>query len=121
MAIPKTFQSRGTRVFHGVAGGAISPCRFVGRSGGAIIACASAERPIGVSPDTYATSDDVDYHKQGYASIETDGSAAVDEYLKAASDGSGKGIKDSSPGFTTGARVLSLDATSNIAFCELLV
>jgi hypothetical protein len=122
---PSKFTSRGTRVFHGHAGGAITECRFVSREGttGDVIQCPTVVRPIGVSPRTYADGDDCDYHRGGIASVETDGSAAVGDYVLPATDGSGKAIKDSSPGSAVGVysagRLLTLDTTTNIGDVEL--
>lgn len=117
-----TFASRGTTVRHGVAAGTIAVCRFVARdTDGKLVACPTAVRPCGVSPFTYAAADDAAYHCLGFAHVETDGSGVVGDYVKAAADGSGKGIKDSSPGFTTGGRIVTIDATTNIAMVELVV
>ncbi len=116
-----TFHSKGTRIFHGHAGAAIAICRLVQREAttGDLIACASGARPVGVSPVTYADGDDANYHRGGIASVETDGSAAVGEFVKAAADGSGKGIKDSSPTYITAGVLVTLDATTNIGDVEL--
>jgi len=121
---PRKYHSKGTRTFHGHADGTIYECRFVQRAAttGNLIACATANRPIGVSPANFVAGDDADYDKQGISAVETDGSAAVGDTVKAATDGSGKAIKDISPGgtpsvFSYGV-LLTLDATSNIGDVE---
>lgn len=118
---PVTFVSRGTRIFHGHAGSAITMCRLVQREAttGDVIVCASGARPCGVSPVTYADGDDADYHRGGIAAVETDGSAAVGQAIKAAADGSGKGILDGSPSYITAGTLLTLDTSTNIGLVEL--
>lgn len=117
---PNPFMYRGTKVFHAVAAGAITVCRLVARdNAGKIVACPTAVRPQGVAPATYATGDDAAYHRSGICTVETDGSAAVGTDIKAAADGSGKGILDAAPGITTAGRVIKLDAVTNIAEVEL--
>jgi len=124
---PVTFTSRGTSIRHGHAGAAITICRFVQREAttGDVITCATANRPIGVAPATFADGDDMNYHCQGICSVETDGSAAVGDTVKPAADSSGKAIKDVSPGGTpsafAGGVLITLDATSNIGDVELCV
>ena len=117
------FASRGTKVFHGVASGAIAVCRFVAYNAtyGKLALCPSAARPDGVAPATYADGDAADFHAFGICTVETDGSAAVGDAVKAAADGSGKANKDSSPGFVTGGKLLTLDSTSNIGLVRLYV
>lgn len=116
-----TFHSKGTRIFHGTASGAIAACRFLYRvaTTGALAACTTGVKPVGVAPATYADGDAVDYHRGGIAAVETDGSAAVGDTVKAAADGSGKAIKDAAPGYATAGVLLTLDTTSNIGDVEL--
>jgi len=119
-----SFQFKGTRVFHGVSGAAFAVCRFLSREAttGKLVHCPSAVRPLGVSAwAAAAAGESVDYHKQGQCTVETDGSAAVGDSVKADASGTGKAIKDSSPGITTAGVLVSLDTTTNIGMVELYV
>lgn len=123
MMATNTFFSEGTRIYHGGVGAAIAICRLVASdSNGNYIACPTGERPAGVSSHAIDAADhSMEYHRLGKCNVETDGSAAAGEYIKAGGSSDGKGIKDSSPGITTAGRVLSVDAATNIAFVELWV
>ena len=127
-----TFSSRGTRIFHGKAFGAIPACRFVSRAlvadvtlhGGQVTLCVAAATPIGVSPTTYADGDDMDYHRSGIASVECDGStlsaATIGDYVKSTATGTAQ--VESTPGTATALTAgvqLSYDATTHIADIEL--
>src|ERR1017187_5708374 len=99
-----TFSSRGTRIFHGKAFGAIPVCRFVTRAlvgdvtlhGGQVTLGTGSSVPCGVSPATFG--DYVRCGASGYAAVE------------------------STPGtptaFAAGVQ-LSYDATTHIADIEL--
>lgn len=116
------FSSKGTRVFHGMANGTIAVCRLVARdSSGFIVACPSGTRPIGVSPANFVVKDDMDYHRMGIASVETDGSAVIGQVVKADAGGLGKAILDSAPGFASAGVLVTLDPTTNIGNVELFV
>jgi hypothetical protein len=113
------FNSRGTRIFHGVAAAAINVCCLVQRDSlGKLIPCA-AGRPQGVAPATYAAGDDVDYHRDGICSVLTDGSAVAGTAIKASAGG--VGVLDAAPGVTTAGVVLALDASTKIALVELFI
>ncbi len=116
------FQERGTKVFHGTAGGSIAECRFVASAGntdGQYVHCPSGTRPQGVSPFDYIADDDMRYHRLGFANLETDGTVDVGDTVKAAGDGSGKAVLDSSPSYTSGGVCTALDPVTNIAEIEL--
>ena len=117
-----TFWYFQTLIFHGTASGAVPVCRLVYfTSGGLLALCPSATRPDGVAPATYADGDIMGAHRLGQCFVETDGTAGVGTYIKAAADGSGKGVLDSAPGIVTAGKVLSLDATTNIAKVQLFI
>ena len=127
-----TFSSRGTRIFHGKAFGAIPVCRFVTRAlvgdvtlhGGQVTLGTGSSVPCGVSPATFADGDDMDYHRSGIAAVECDGStlsaATIGDYVRCGA--SGYAAVETTPGtptaFTAGVQ-LSYDATTHIADIEL--
>jgi hypothetical protein len=127
-----TFSSRGTRIFHGKAFGAIPVCRFVSRAlvadvslhGGQVTLCTTASVPCGVSPATFADGDDMDYHRSGIAAVECDGStlsaATIGDYVKSTATGTAcvEGTPGTPTAFTAGVQ-LSYDATTHIADIEL--
>jgi hypothetical protein len=112
------FNSRGTRIYHGVAAAAISVGRLIMRDGaGKLVPCTAGNRACGVSPANYVAGDDVDYHRLGICTVETDGSATVGANIKAISGG--KGGVDIAPSFTTAGVVLWIDVPSGMATVEL--
>lgn len=116
------FRYRNTRIFSGLSGAAIAVCRLLSREAttGKLIPCASGARPIGVSPwAAAAANESLDYHKGGICTVETDGSAAVGDSVKADAGGLGKGIKDTSPGIQTAGVLIQLDTVTNIGEVEL--
>jgi hypothetical protein len=125
-----TFSSRGTRVFHGKAGGAIPICRFVARdvysntaTMAQIVLCPTGTRACGVSPATFAVGDDADYHRSGIAAVECLSltAAAIGSYVKADGSGTGKAIVDhaTTPTVLAAGVLLTFDATTNIGDVEL--
>jgi hypothetical protein len=125
-----TFSSRGTRVFHGKAGGAIPICRFVSRdvygntaTMAQLVLTPSGSRPVGVSPATFAAGDDADYHRSGICAVECLSltSAAIGSYVKADGSGTGKAIVDhaTTPTVLAAGVLLTFDATTNIGDVEL--
>jgi hypothetical protein len=112
-----------------VAAGAISPCRFVGHdANGKLQACPSGSKPEGVYGETPAAAagDIVGYHAGpflGKVIVETDGSAACGDYVKAAGDGSGKAIKDVGaivPTLASGGKMLTAPDADNFAWILLV-
>ena len=115
-----TFVYFKTLIFHGVADGAIPVCRLVyWTTGGKLALCTTATRPDGVAPATYADGDAMGAHRGGQCHVETDGSAAAGTYIKANTNGDGKGILDSDLDILTAGKVISLDAATNIAKVQL--